>query len=1298
MNIDFDYYKFPKGKKIKSEVKIDLSGLDVKSDASILEKDEKNEISEVDLAEIVDEKINYVYTYATPLEGQQFESQRFWYNPKDDNGNPLLNEVGNPVFYYRLVGENVSESELIDFNTNPNPNTVNLYDSVTAGIIPRHLLFANNTTPITEKGVFAALGLFPNNKLNVDYVADIPNGNFVPFKYDLGLSDTKYRGCLTRKKFYKAVNNLTEQLLLNGIEVIIKEYNGEETENGVDINATNLYTFDNFYLSRTHAPDFINRKIADGGMDNLTADDITPFNLSVKEVFKAYYTPAEELYDAFMDELRTLFKAINSSVLVNSFVDDSDIGLAKIPKKSESESTDTALFDGVLTSIVDPGPFEYPTDSKKYHYNILYATYNDKDNSDGVIKRYIMNKDGSKLHAFEYVLPTETNVNDIVEVLPKIKKQINRCSAIIATSFISIGIGAVAMADAIESINTSRDSLNKLNEIVKQIRWYQHFTNESVFPSRQFVRDGDDDNDPLGPISDANFIHDKRLCRLLVPVYMGTKRKKVKRKNIFGRNRTVYVKVDLGVRWVEINFVDTNTYEKYRKNDDPLGKINAVNIPFSSVLANGNNVTATLSSAIPVNIMSIVPFPDMMSFTISNSENSKLNGSFTGSITDSTHINFNVNGASFASYTSTTGILNTIILPFDKTKEPDEPRNITVKYSMPHLPYDSELRKKVFTEFGPFDQSEYANKNRNGDYTLDLGGNIVLNNDITGWEIFHKSSKSIKDMRGGIDIYNKVQFLMQILIDQFGRQRVHLIETTRSFEDQEKLQLGGAVSSFLSWHNYGLAAKIRITEADLVTPIVDGSDDMKRLLDIAEAFIEGCKLGYYGTPMNVVWCGQLVTGPDIFVWEFLPIGVNHKDALKFRDSIYLQYDPVVANSYVNVTKNGYIVKTNTHLGSDTPYVMNDSSVLDNGIKINNEIWVDPTKITNFNIPSNLILKDIKEFLMLVQSKMNANGTDLMGRKLVSEWKANNPKSFNQLVVFNSLIGNYSASRGLLSGDYIDKFSNIIDRYYKADPIKFVKLYLGDSYYDIKISIDDFSDGSFITLYDGKLTTFVLDARSTHREGNGNTFGQKQIDFNSVEFGQYQNGVFVNESDSDIITIKTDIAVIDGYDDSGSPSYGDAKIIHALIADQLYEEFKQISDDFNNLKIKFLYDSFYNSPNFKQFDLLENEFGVINTQDLLTFPQLRDMYARIDINNKKAGPDGTVIGAGANIEDMEPDSKTSLSESVFEKLVSTSQQVGARKALLTREKPTIEAIQVSNKIEKTIQLLNKNRMPKASDIL
>ena len=51
----------------------------------------------------------------------------------------------------------------------------------------------------------------------------------------------------------------------------------------------------------------------------------------------------------------------------------------------------------------------------------------------------------------------------------------------------------------------------------------------------------------------------------------------------------------------------------------------------------------------------------------------------------------------------------------------------------------------------------------------------------------------------------------------------------------------------------------------------------------------------------------------------------------------------------------------------------------------------------------------------------------------------------------------------------------------------------------KIYIDDFPDSSYIKLSDGTLTLPVLEARSTQPEGSGNTFGQKQIDFDHIEY-------------------------------------------------------------------------------------------------------------------------------------------------------------------------------------------------------
>ena len=83
-------------------------------------------------------------------------------------------------------------------------------------------------------------------------------------------------------------------------------------------------------------------------------------------------------------------------------------------------------------------------------------------------------------------------------------------------------------------------------------------------------------------------------------------------------------------------------------------------------------------------------------------------------------------------------------------------------------------------------------------------------------------------------------------------------------------------------------------------------------------------------------------------------------------------------------------------------------------------------------------------------------------------------------------------------------------------------YLGETeYQNTRIIIENAGDSSFISLADGKYTTPVLEVRSIIPERSGNAFGQAQVDFGDVEFGQYQNGVFVPETSDEIIVIKTD---------------------------------------------------------------------------------------------------------------------------------------------------------------------------------
>ncbi|MFK5283001.1 hypothetical protein ACI3PL_25880, partial [Lacticaseibacillus paracasei] len=84
-----------------------------------------------------------------------------------------------------------------------------------------------------------------------------------------------------------------------------------------------------FYIDRYIANAFIDRKMTDGGMDYVSPDDVTPFHMSVKEAFKAYFDSKDELYDDFFESLRSIVDAINGNKILNAFVDDDDLGLDK---------------------------------------------------------------------------------------------------------------------------------------------------------------------------------------------------------------------------------------------------------------------------------------------------------------------------------------------------------------------------------------------------------------------------------------------------------------------------------------------------------------------------------------------------------------------------------------------------------------------------------------------------------------------------------------------------------------------------------------------------------------------------------------------------------------------------------------------------------------------------------------------------------------------------------------------------------------------------------------------------------
>ena len=78
----------------------------------------------------------------------------------------------------------------------------------------------------------------------------------------------------------------------------------------------------------------------------------------------------------------------------------------------------------------------------------------------------------------------------------------------------------------------------------------------------------------------------------------------------------------------------------------------------------------------------------------------------------------------------------------------------------------------------------------------------------------------------------------------------------------------------------------------------------------------------------------------------------------------------------------------------------------------------------------------------------------------------------------------------------------------------------------------------------------------------------------------------------------------------------------------------------------MYDRFADSPNSGMSDMLENEFGLIKAQDLLSFDELDENLFGV----AATGPGARVVEDG----------------SIYEKVVNNAQLAGIRRASLTRE--------------------------------
>ena len=236
---------------------------------------------------------------------------------------------------------------------------------------------------------------------------------------------------------------------------------------------------------------------------------------------------------------------------------------------------------------------------------------------------------------------------------------------------------------------------DELMDIINRIRWYQMYTHESVFDNKSYIGD-------RLPYNSTNTPYVFMPARFLVPVQM-YKRVRVRYKR-WGRTRHKMVKRSIGVRWCEVTFVDNDVYEAYPPNSEepkqfyPIGK-NA------TVTANNSASVFTFDSPIEGDTTDLISVGKVTKFK-------------TGTLllvnADGIEVDVSIDSAyKFTADYVVEGIGGSvyvvgIYVPLENTAKSDERTKVRVEYKMPYIPYDAELRRWAFMQYGAFDQDIYA--------------------------------------------------------------------------------------------------------------------------------------------------------------------------------------------------------------------------------------------------------------------------------------------------------------------------------------------------------------------------------------------------------------------------------------------------------------------------------------------------------------------------------------------------------------------------------------------------------------
>jgi hypothetical protein len=753
-----------------------------------------------------------------------------------------------------------------------------------------------------------------------------------------------------------------------------------------------------------------------------------------------------------------------------------------------------------------------------------------------------------------------------------------------------LAVTMVKMKESLDSVNQLtmlslyaqlQEYLAQATRVIDAILWYQHFTNESVFSNRKYIDNpfGEETNVdgytfPVLSSEEEPFAYEVMPARLLVPVWCPARKIKVRgRYWSWSKWRWVTGNYDQWIpaqwRFAKVVFSDVGVFsELVAVETEGSAKVDFTKPPYA-VLENGEPVSpykvieefgatdeyviVRLNQELPGEVMDRVDRLDGANITVANIYCSC-------DIINATDIRiYRASLGDSSTDSLMDGYVNQITMPFTPSKPDPTLRSVEVEYPMPWYPDDDWVHKYAYTKLGPFFMEnglkifpEPAYKSENSEFGQD----------------------NLMDLATGLGIADKVCVLTYMMKKVFGSSRVVIDEVKKSFWDTYT----GGVDDLLSWQHFGLGVSIRLYDSTGEHPLnpTEFPDDFHQLVNLSEAFSEMCWNGEIGPRCNVVWCGRLKSPSNmrIHIWEFLPIGVWHKDALRFRSELFNQRNPMKTLPFTNkfTVANGIIVKDGSkYVGSSEEKFLQDEYRKDwntqNNIMYDGVIYPKDfasggaedtfydthidfqkedgsldryvprrklfvsdstgevtayTKSDEFrsNEGMQLYLHDIREYLMMIACKQQAHGKTLMPSSadkasVLISWLHDNPTSFTQLLTYYGVTGRLPAAQSLFRPYWLATMQDY-NTTYGSDPVMYLKNVFGPLFYKIKVRIKD-EPNAYIRLCDGKL--FQKVTKNVLREqtyGNANQNSDAQVGVEDMV--PVVVGFFVSKR-----------SVIDGYD-------------------------------------------------------------------------------------------------------------------------------------------------------------------------